>query len=184
MSKQSEAVKKWRTNCKKRIIVAMGGACCCCGYNKCDWALALHHLDPTQKDISLGAVRANPQNWNLIVEELRKCVLVCHVCHSEIHAGIRIVPIDASKFDEKFADYKALENKPEELSACPVCGKIKPIHLKNCSTDCAHRSRYKIDWNSIIFIEELKKKSIVQLAEELGCSDAAIHKRMKKLGLK
>jgi len=33
-------------------------------------------------------------------------------------------------------------------------------------------------------IKELKTKSVVQLSEELGCSDAAIHKRLKKLGLK
>jgi len=32
--------------------------------------------------------------------------------------------------------------------------------------------------------EELKTKSIVKLAEELGCSDGAIHKRLKKIGLK
>jgi hypothetical protein len=184
MSKQSEAVKKWRTNCKRRIIVAMGGSCCCCGYNKCDKALALHHLDPSQKDIAFGAIRANPKNWNSIVEELRKCVLVCHNCHSEIHAGIRDVPSNAPKFDETFADYKALENKPEELSACPVCGKLKPICFKNCSLECSGRSKYKVDWDNINLTEELKMKSIVQLSEELGCSDAAIHKRLKKLGLK
>lgn len=184
MSKQSEAVKKWRVNCKKRVITAMGGACCCCGYNRCDWALALHHLNPRQKDIALGAIRANPQNWKSIVKELRKCILVCHVCHSEIHAGIRDVPTGAPKFDETFADYKTLENKSEELSACPVCGKMKPIHLKNCSYECSARSKYRVDWDSINLTEELKTKSIVKLAEELGCSDAAVHKRMKKLGLK
>ena len=184
MSKQSEAVKRWRKNCKARIIEAMGGSCCVCGYNKCDWALSLHHLDPSQKDIAFGAIRANAQSWDSIVKELRKCVLVCHNCHTEIHAGLIDVPESAPKFDEKFCDYKVLENKPEQLSPCPVCGKLKPIHLKNCSLDCSRRSRYKVPWDTIDLEEELKTKSIVKLSEELGCSDASIYKRVKKIGMK
>jgi hypothetical protein len=184
MSKQSERVKTWRRNCKSRIIEAMGGKCCICGYNECQSALALHHLDPTQKDIGLGAIRANPQSWDKIVQELRKCVLVCHVCHSEIHEGIATVPISAPRFNEDFADYKRLEKAEEILTPCPVCGKLKPEYLKNCSVECAGRSRYKIAWEKFDLQEELKNKSVMQLAEELGCSDGAIHKRMKKLGLK
>jgi hypothetical protein len=184
MSKQSEAVKRWRHNCKNRIIAAMGGKCCACEYDKCQSALALHHLDPSQKDIGFGAIRANPQNWESIVRELRKCVLVCHNCHSEIHEGIKEVPADAPRFNESFADYKKLEMSEEILTSCPVCQKLKSAHLINCSLDCARRSRYKVAWDDINLTEELKTKSIVQLAEELGCSDAAIHKRMKKLGLK
>lgn len=172
----------------------MGGACCCCcGYNRCQSALALHHLDPSQKDIGLGAIRANPKNWNTIVEELRKCVLVCHVCHSEIHEGIREVPKDAPKFNEEFASYKkieekitysALEKQIAILTPCPVCKKLKPEHLINCSLECAAKARYRVDWDQIDLQKELETKSVVMLAEQLGCSDAAIHKRLKKLGLK
>ena len=50
----------------------MGGSCVCCGYKKCDAALALHHLDPNEKDFSLGSIRANCKSWAEIVEELRK----------------------------------------------------------------------------------------------------------------
>jgi hypothetical protein len=70
--------------------------------------LALHHLDPSQKDLSLSAIRANPKNWETIVKELRKCVLVCHNCHSEIHAGVREVVNNAARFDEKYLDYKKI----------------------------------------------------------------------------
>ena len=184
MSKQSEKVKLWRRRTKERIIFAMGGKCCVCGYNKCQSALALHHLDPSKKDIGLGAIRANPQSWDVIVKELRKCILVCHVCHCEIHEGIIEVPESAPKFDESFVDYKKLEENKDILTPCPVCGKMKASYLKNCSLECAGRSRYKLDWDKINLQEELKNKSIVKLAEGLGCSDAAIHKRMKKLRLK
>lgn len=190
MSVNSESVKRWRHNCKERIITAMGGSCCICGYNKCPASLALHHLDPSQKDIGLGAIRANPKNWQTIVEELRKCVLICHNCHSEVHAGMTLVPEDAPKFDEAFADYKLMEKVAREdlanslMTPCPVCGKLKPADLINCSLECAGKAHRKIDWDNVNLFEELKIKSVVKLAEELGCSDAAIHKRLKKLGLK
>lgn len=111
MSIQSERVKAWRKHSKERIIEAMGGKCCICGYNKCSSALALHHLDPSQKDISFGAIRANPISWLKIVEELRKCVLVCHNCHSEVHKDMATVPADAPKFNEDFVDYKKVEKE-------------------------------------------------------------------------
>lgn len=185
MSEQSDRVKTWRKRCKTRIIEAMGGACCVCGYNNCHTALALHHVDPSQKDFGFGATRANPKNWALLVEELRKCVLVCHVCHAEIHEGMAVIPENAPRFNEQFADYRELEKKNDDILApCPVCGKLKPSYLKNCSYECAAKAMYRIDWDSIDLARELASKSIVKLAEELGCSDGAIHKRMKKIGLK
>jgi len=105
MSKNSEKVKRWRRRTKSRIIESMGGQCCLCGYNKCQSALALHHLDPSQKEIGLGAIRANPKNWSKIVDELRKCILVCHVCHCEIHEGLVKVPGDVARFNEVFSNY-------------------------------------------------------------------------------
>ncbi len=163
MSKQSERVKKWRKHCKERIIAAMGGSCCICGYNTCRSALALHHLDPSKKDFGFGMVMANPKNWESLVEELRKCVLVCHVCHCEIHEGLSEVPIDHPVFDEAYVSYQALEDKaPELLNECPVCKKLKAEHMITCSRNCAAKL----------------------LAEELNCSRGTIHKRLKKLGLK
>lgn len=184
MSKQSDKVKRWRKNCKARIITAFGGKCCVCGYDKCQRSLALHHIDPNEKDFSFGQIRANPKNWSNLVEELRKCVLVCHNCHCEIHENLIDVPSNAPRFNENFADYKSLEEKIEELTPCLICNKMKPAYLKNCSYECSAKSKYKVDWDSINLQEELKTKSIVKLAEELGCSDGAIHKRLKKLGLK
>jgi hypothetical protein len=184
MSKESEKVKKWRFNCKNRIIEAMGGSCCVCGYKKCQASLALHHLVPNEKDFSFGAIRANPKNWSSLVEELRKCVLVCHNCHNEIHSNITEVPLNAATFNESFADYKSLEKIEELLTPCPICNKLKPEHLINCSLECAGKAKRKIDWDSINLEEELKTKTVVALAEELCCSDAAVHKRLKKIGLK
>lgn len=182
MSKSSEAVKKWREKTKQRIVDAMGGECVICGYNKCNASLSLHHLDPSQKDIVLSAIRASPKNWQAIVVELRKCVLVCHNCHTEVHNDYAIVPQYAARFNEEFADYKALEKA--NWPPCPICDGPKAIHNITCSPECGARMRYKIDWDKIDFVEELKHNSIIGLANKLGCSDATIHKRLKRLGLK
>jgi hypothetical protein len=185
MSSKSDRVKRWRRKAKSRIIEAMGGSCVCCGYAKCQRSMSLHHLDPQQKDMGFGAIRANPKSWPTIVKELRKCVLVCLNCHMEIHDSLKDVPKDAKRFDESFVEFPSFENNNQELmNDCPQCGRLKRNELIFCSQDCAKKSRRKVDWDSIDLKVLYASKSIVQIAEELGCSDVAVHKKLKKLGLK
>lgn len=177
--KNREAVKRWRRKTKERIILAMGGECVCCSYKKCNRALALHHLDPTKKEISFGKIRANPKSWLKIIEELRKCVLVCHNCHSEIHEGIREVPKNAKRFNEKFVKYK----EQREMDKCPICQKLKPIQHKTCSLNCGAKIRYNVDWDKIDLIDlvENKIKNYAEIGRMLKCSDNAVRKRYFKL---
>lgn len=135
MSKNSEEVKKWRANCKNRIVDAMGGSCVVCGYMKCNSSLVLHHLDPSKKEFGLGSIRANPKKWSTIVEEIKKCVLVCHNCHYEIHEGVTFLPETYATFDPKFEDYKELE-KTVPLTKCLMCDTLKPEYKKMCSNRC------------------------------------------------
>jgi len=182
MTINSEKVKAWRKRTKNRIICAMGYKCCICGYNKCQSALVLHHIDPSQKEFSFGAIRANSKSWAKIVIELRKCILLCHNCHSEIHEGLIFIPNDVPLFNEEFVSYdKDLKPKYDK---CPICKKNKKIKLKYCSRLCTYKSFWKIDWDSINLQIELQKKTVSQLARDLGCSDNAIYKRLRKLGLK
>lgn len=105
MSKQSEKVKRWRKKTKQRVVDAMGGKCVCCGYKKCNAALDLHHINPEEKEFGLGRIMARPVAWKKIIEELRKCVLVCNRCHVEFHNGVRKLPDNHAKFDESFVEY-------------------------------------------------------------------------------
>ena len=100
------AVKNWRKNTKARMVAAMGGKCQICGYDKCLNALAFHHINPTEKELSFNKMRANPQGWLTIVSELRKCILLCNNCHSEIHAGETSLPTKFVSFNEDYVDYK------------------------------------------------------------------------------
>lgn len=177
MSNSSTAVKRWRQRTKDRMIEAMGGKCQCCGYNLCTRALAFHHVNPEEKDFSFGALRANPTQWVNVVNELKKCILVCHNCHSEIHDGIRVLPTDYAVFNEEFADFK----KIEEYNSCPVCNKEKPTKYKFCSSKCSSLNRRKVDWDSVDLLQLLKTHTISELEDMFNVSNAAIYKRRDKI---
>ena len=183
MSKSSDAVKKWRDTTKIRIVESMGGSCVCCGYDKCYRALDLHHIDPSKKDMGLGSIRASIKNWNIIVDELRKCVLICNRCHQEVHDGITSLPNEFPTFNEDYADYKKLKSLGS-FDECPICKKLKPIHNITCSKQCAAKKSNKVDWDNVDILELLKiYKSYSKVGQFLGVSDVAVKKRAKKLKL-
>ncbi len=182
MATNKQAVKRWRDATKQMILKAMGGSCQICGYSKYSGSLALHHLDPSEKDFMICKVHANPVSWFRIVNELRKCVLLCHNCHCEVHAGVAMIPSSAKSFDESFANY---DRKPiKALDVCPICNGSKPVSQTTCSKKCAATIKSKVNWASVDLPNMLESNSIIGVARLLGCSDAAVHKRMKKIGLK
>lgn len=198
MSKQSEAVKKWRKTSKRRIIESMGGECQNCGYNKCDESLELHHTNPKEKKFGFGAIRANPKSWDKIVRELRKCILLCANCHREFHNGILELPDEYKTFNEEYVNYKGYEinkigdvvikekkiYKKDMFDKCSICNKDKPITNKYCSLSCAGKNTRKVDWDNVNLKELLDKfKSYVAVGKHLGISDQGVKKRAKKIGL-
>ena len=185
MSKSSEAVKEWRRNTKLKLIICMGSKCQLCDYNKSQNALEFHHVDPSMKDFSLSQVRANPKNWGTITKELRKCILLCSNCHKEVHEGISFLPKTYQEFNESLLQLDSNKHllKETKTSYCPVCSKEKENKLKTCSVECAAKHRIKFDWDSIdlIDLKENQKLTNVAIAELVGCSDALIHKKYKKI---
>lgn len=179
MSKGSEAVKRWRERTKARLVEAMGGECVCCGYKRCHRALEFHHKDTNEKEIGIGGLRATVRSWDKIVMEARKCVVVCGNCHAEIHDGILTVPSDACCFDEGYANYRA----DGEMNDCPECGEQKPIDRITCSAACGRKRSWSVEWGKIDLPTMLANKTVQEVADELGVSNGAVRKRMKKLGI-
>lgn len=182
MSRKSDQVKAWRERTKQRIIKSMGGCCGVCNYNACSAALELHHLDPTKKEISLGSVRASPINWDSIVRELRKCVMLCANCHREVHSKILIIPKDIKRFNESYADYKKTQ-RLERLDYCPICSKQKPKFKKTCSPKCRAEKACKVSWKSVNLNKLVKQFNNCEIAAMLNISETAVRKRRKKLNL-
>lgn len=188
MTKSSKAVIDWRKRTKERIVQAFGNKCGICDYAKCDEAFDLHHLDPLEKEFSLGSIRAWPKSWDKIVVELRKCILLCCRCHRELHAGATNVPEHIQRFDETFSDYKTLEKldrQSKNRKQCPVCGVDMFNRSNTCSKICSAKLKGKYAWNKIdlnqlYLIEHI---SISHIAKIVGCSNSAVIKRLKKFNM-
>ncbi len=98
-----------------RIIKAMGGKCVSCGYDRCDKAMDIHHIDDETKDFKFADRRAHPTKFAGLKKELRKCALVYKNCHIEIHAGMRLGPTESS-FDHDIFAKQVAEERPRAMN--------------------------------------------------------------------
>jgi hypothetical protein len=185
MSKSSQAVKDWRVRTKARILEAMGGKCNLCGYNKCNAALELHHINPENKEISFGGIRANPVSWEKIVDELKKCVLLCANCHREVESGVVVLPNNIKTFDEKYTEYKA----PPVVykNSCNNCKKsyvTKEKNKKYCSADCWAIANRKVNRPLKKELKTLiEQHTWVAIGKMFNVSDNAVRNWAKQYGL-
>ncbi len=72
---------------KDLILSKKKCGCSICGYSKCMAALEFHHVNPSEKLFEISRAHSG-FSLKEILEELKKCILVCANCHAEIHAGI------------------------------------------------------------------------------------------------
>jgi len=172
-------VKTWRQATKQRIIESLGERCNICGYNKHHEAFDVHHIDPNEKEFTIGSVRACAKSWDRIVIELRKCILLCSNCHRLLHAGVLSLPETLIRFNEDYANYFC-KLKKDEIDECPICGKLKNKYLKTCSYQCAGKVRRRVDRpEKSIIIEQTKKFGFVKTGKLYGVSDNAIRRWLK-----
>jgi hypothetical protein len=80
-----EAQQRRGLNRKLDIIQAAGGCCSKCGYSKNLAALVFHHSDSDAKDFKLDMRSLSNRKLAPILDEIRKCILVCANCHAELH---------------------------------------------------------------------------------------------------
>lgn len=81
-------LKTYRQRRKQLLVQAFGGKCQKCGYSKTYNALDFHHIDKSEKKYTISNLLRNPKNLSTIIEEIKKCVLLCKNCHCELHAEI------------------------------------------------------------------------------------------------
>lgn len=99
--KESKAAKgtrcyscRFKSYYKKKldfIYAILGESCWICNYNKGELGrqiLSFHHVYPKLKFMGLSAREISGHKWELIWNEIQKCVLLCRNCHGEVHAGI------------------------------------------------------------------------------------------------
>jgi hypothetical protein len=60
--------------------------CKVCGENN-SVCLDFHHLDPTQKEYTIGSLSSKIKFEKLLLE-IDKCVVLCANCHRKVHANL------------------------------------------------------------------------------------------------
>ena len=74
----------WTSNEKKhRAVILKGEICAGCGQRYEDCVFDFHHIIPRKE--KREALKR--QKWEVIQEELKKCVMLCSNCHRLVHHG-------------------------------------------------------------------------------------------------
>lgn len=86
-------IRKGVSKVKLDMINLLGGKCNHCGYSRYISALEFHHKDPKEKKFLVASLisRYNTtptqSNYDLLVTEVNKCLLLCSNCHTAKHSG-------------------------------------------------------------------------------------------------
>lgn len=104
---------------KVELINLRGGKCEICGYDKNIAAFDFHHITPKDKKISLDARHLSNQSMSVILEELKKCILLCANCHRETHSPELEMALVIEII--KDADQSIIEVKEKVAVTCCDC---------------------------------------------------------------
>lgn len=166
---------KWQDR-KKKIIEIMGGKCCICGYNKNYASLDLHHINPKIKKYNSNKLKII--SWDKVLDELKKCILVCRNCHGEIHHpqwDISTLDNEQATVDNLLLNFSAYSTLCH-TGNCPICDK-DVYGTKYCSQICAKKARRKVIRPSKDELAEmLLESNYCAVSRKYGVSDNTVRK--------
>ena len=172
-----EAQQRRAWSRKLELIRMMGGKCSCCGYNKNIAALEFHHLNPSEKDFQLDSRHLSNTSMERIMEESKKCILLCSNCHKELHYP------DQSKdcLLEKAYTNKSLLERKHKMTICPVCRKeFRYVKGKKyCSDECRNESKGYPTYKEV-YEKYQELKSQERVAKYYGLTRKIIIRILKK----
>lgn len=95
---------------KIKLVLLMGGSCQKCGYSKNLSALAFHHRNPCEKLFEINSNSFVNKKWVDVWDESKKCDLLCHNCHMELHHPTKELNILLEKYSNKFNRINIMKN--------------------------------------------------------------------------
>jgi DNA-binding CsgD family transcriptional regulator len=114
---------------KLRIVEQKGGGCEHCGEKRI-WLLAFHHQNPKEQHLKYSDLKSG--RFTEYQEESKKCRLLCHNCHTKVHAELH----------------------PEKVTKYTLA---KIVMLKYKKTDCCQKCGYKEN-NKCLHFHHIDKK--------------------------
>jgi len=166
---------RWKDR-KRQAVELFGGKCSKCGYNKNLAALCFHHRDPEIKEFTWLKLRL--KSWESVVDELKKCDLLCSNCHNEIHSP------DQNLIFEDTGNSNGNLNREEvkflPTGKCPTCEKYV-YGTKYCSTECASTGNRKVIRPSKEELDILLKNgNVYSISKKYGVSWHSVKKWIKQ----
>lgn len=176
-----EALKKWRNSTKQMLMDCLGSRCNKCGYERYVGAMDFHHTE--NKSDSISSMLRNLRKTVDIIDEAKNCVLLCKVCHHELHGGLWTL----DEIERVIFDTKKLIGRWNKVRTCQVCKKDfepKDRRVRHCSKECFNLSRRKAERPSVAVLKQLLwEKPTTEIAAELGVTGTAVAKWAKQYGL-
>ncbi len=82
-AEHTEYIRRRRDKRKDMLIEKFGDKCHDCGqtFHKC--AYDFHHVNPLEKKFEIAP--GLDRNWDTILEEVSKCIMLCSNCHRIRH---------------------------------------------------------------------------------------------------
>lgn len=165
---------RWQDR-KKKAVELMGGKCTRCGYCRNYSALDFHHLKPNEKDFDFNVGRR--RSWEKMIEELKKCILLCSNCHREEHHPETMLDGDTLKANV------ILNLGLTATGVCPEC-QSEVFGTKYCSHACSANSRRRSVRPSREELAQLIDTTpFLQIGKMYKVSDNAIRKWATHYGL-
>ncbi len=170
---------RWKQR-KLKAVKLMGGKCKKCGYDRNLAALDFHHTNPEEKEYNFN--RLVKKSWNEIVNELKKCILLCKTCHSEIHHPDLFIKDLEENFKETLNTAKcSIYLKP--TGKCLMCNN-EVYGTIYCSNKCRGKDNRKVSRpDKEVLRKEIEESSYSALGRKYGVSDNSIRKWAKSYNL-
>ena len=143
-----------------------------------------HHVDPAKKSFGLSADGCT-RSWKRLQEECRKCVLLCHNCHSVIHATNDPVWSDESIIPDYGTREDPAGHNGRKMFYCVDCGEPCSFKAERCKSCAARRNATRPEKRKIVWPDKTAVTALVEgygyrgTGRILGVSDNAVRKYLK-----
>ncbi len=165
-------------NRKLECINLLGGKCMKCGYTKNLAAMHFHHIDPKEKSLKLDSRSFSNRNKNILLQEVKKCIILCANCHAETHFpehDILKVQEFLSNIKEKIKTIKKVESVQ---LICSICGGIRVGKKSTLCRKCFtfRRRKYERPSAEDLIFDLMEFKTCSKISKKYNCSHKSIEK--------
>ena len=172
---------------KQTIYTMMGNKCNHCGCTDQD-TFTMHHTNPENKSFNLSLY------WHsgikILIEEAKKCIILCSNCHLKEHCVLRSDILDyyaKNKIEKKELQKKIKENKEKQPkikveSKCIDCDKKNSMYrdrCKSCAAKLQHKDTCKRPSKEQLLQDVEDLQYLTKVGKKYNVSDTAVRKWFK-----